>query len=105
MTRIGLGCPLEYVLLVGADLQTEWAVFECDGRTFECATMRTRMRIRPAGWPAHKAAPGPSIPIVVVVVRKLGDETGPAMEFPDGTVITTEHAVETARFFWATLTK
>jgi hypothetical protein len=41
----------------------------------------------------------------MVVVRKLGDETGPGMVFPEGTVITTDHAVETARLFWADLTR
>jgi hypothetical protein len=86
-------------------MPTEWAVFECDGRTFEFATIPTRGRTRPAGWPAHKAAPGPSVRSVAVIVRKIGDETGPAMLFPDGTNTTTEHAVETARFFWATLTE
>jgi hypothetical protein len=41
----------------------------------------------------------------MVVVRKLGDETGPRMVYPEGTVVTTEHAIEAARLFWTDLTR
>jgi hypothetical protein len=36
-----------------------------------------------------------------VAIRRC---TGPAMLYPDGTVVTTEHAIETARRFWEHLT-
>ena len=87
------------------DVPIAWTPFECDGRTFEYLAMRTKQKTSPAGWPAHKASPGPWVPVVMVVVRKRGDETGPAMVYPEATVITIEHAVETARLFWADLTR
>jgi hypothetical protein len=83
----------------------EWTTFECDGRTFEYLTMPTKHKTRPAGWPAHKPSPGTWVPVVMVVVRKLGDETGPGMVYPEGTVVTTEHAIEAARLFWTDLTR
>jgi hypothetical protein len=43
--------------------------------------------------------------MVLVVVRKPGTETGPGIVYPSGTVITTEHAIEAARLFWADLTR
>jgi hypothetical protein len=84
----------------------DWIRFECDGCMFEYAAMLSRGRVRPAGWPADKAAPGPSVVHVSVFVRKPGDEGGgAAMLFPEGTIVTRDHAVEAARFFWAQLTR
>lgn len=83
-----------------ADQPIPWTPFECDGRAFEYLAIPTKQKTRPPGWPSHKASPGPWVPVVTLMVRKPGDETGPAMVFPDGTVITMEHAVEAARKFW-----
>jgi hypothetical protein len=85
--------------------QAQWTPFECDGRAFEYVAVPIKQQTRPPGWPAHKASPGPWVPAIAVIVRKPGDETGPAMDFPDGTTITVDHAVETARTFWEMLTK
>jgi hypothetical protein len=41
----------------------------------------------------------------MVIVRRPGDETGPAMDFPEGTVITTSHAIEVVRFFGEELSR
>jgi hypothetical protein len=82
----------------------QWTPFECDGRWFEYLAMPTRQGARPAGWLAHKASPARSVPAVLVVVRNPGAATGPGVVYPDGTAITTEHALETARRFWADLT-
>lgn len=82
-----------------------WTAFECDGRTFEFAVIASKQKTRPAGWPNHKASPRPRVPVVLVVVRKPGKETGPGMVYPQGTPITVEHAVETAHVFWADLTR
>jgi hypothetical protein len=90
---------------VGTATPVEWTTFECDGRTFEYAAMPTKHKTRPRGWPSHKPSPGPWVPIVLVVVRKPGPETGPGMVYPDGTVITMQHAIETARLFWADVTR
>ena len=81
-----------------------WTPFECDGRTFEYATMPAKQGTRPAGWPAHKPSPRRAVPVILVLVRRVGDKTSAAMVYPDGTVITTEHVLETARLFWAQLT-
>lgn len=88
------------------DAAIVWTPFECDGSAFEYLFFPSKTKTRPHGWPAHKAAPGPWVPDVIVMVRKPGDETGAggAMIFREGTVITTEHAIETARAFWSTLT-
>ena len=80
-----------------------WTPFECDGRRFEYLAGPTRGRMRPPGWPAYEAST--SAPHVMVYVRNPGDETGAAIVFPEGTVITVEHAIETARRFWSTLTR
>ena len=83
----------------------DWIRFECDGRTFEYAALSTEQKTHPPSTPAHKLSRGAWVPIVLVVVRKPGDETGPAMVYPYGTIVTKEHAVEAARFFWSDLTK
>jgi hypothetical protein len=41
----------------------------------------------------------------LLVVRTPGTATGPAMVYREGTTITSEHAIETARRFWAELTR
>lgn len=82
-----------------------WTAFECDGRALEYAVIRSKQKTRPKGWPAHKPAPGPWVPDVMVVVRNIGEQNGPAMVFPAETEITTEHAVEAARLFWADLAR
>ena len=47
--------------------------------------------------------PGPrphkkrSVPVVVVVVRRPGTETGSAIVYPEGTDVKFEHAAEVAR--------
>lgn len=83
-----------------------WTPFECDGCAFEYLVMPTREKERHVSWPAHKPAPGPWVPVIAVMVRKPGDENGAvAQSYPDGTVATVAHAVETARIFWATLTR
>jgi hypothetical protein len=81
----------------------DWMPFECGGQTFEYATIPTTVQERPARWPAHKPSPSARESGVLVIVRKPGDKTGPGMVYPDGTVITTEHAIETARRFWTNL--
>jgi hypothetical protein len=40
----------------------------------------------------------------MVLVRKHGDATGPGTVYPEGTPVTIERAIETARLFWADLT-
>ena len=82
---------------------TAWTAFECDGRSLEYAALATESKTRPKGWPANKPSPAPWEPIVLVMVRKPTAKTGPAMVYPEGTVVTVEHAVETARRFWADL--
>ena len=82
-----------------------WTPFECDGHTFEYVAIPSKQKWRPAGWPTHEASPSPWEPIVILMVRKPGHESGPALDFPEGTVITREHAVEVARTFWETLTR
>jgi hypothetical protein len=77
-----------------------WTAFECDGHVFEYAVMPAKTGWRPAGWPHHKPSPGRMKPVVLVVVRKLGDETGPATWYAEGTSITVDDAVATARHFW-----
>jgi hypothetical protein len=84
---------------------SQWSPFECDSRAFEFTVIASKDKTRPAGWPSHKPSRGPGVPIVLLVVRKPGNETGPGMVYPEGTVITTEHAIETARLFWADLTR
>jgi hypothetical protein len=79
--------------------------FEFDGRVLEYVAVPTKHNTRPLGWPAHKASPGPWVAAIAVVVRKPGNDTGPMMLFPAGTVITKEHVLETARAFRETLTK
>jgi hypothetical protein len=82
-----------------------WTAFECDGRAFEYRVMTAAHQTRSRGWPNHKPSANRPEPVVLVVVRNPGGaENGPAMVFPEGTVITTEHAIETARMFWAVLT-
>ena len=76
-----------------------------DGRALEYAVIRSRHKTRPKGWPAHKASPGPWVTDMMVVVRNIGEESGPAMVLPAETAITTEHAVEVARRFWADLAR
>jgi hypothetical protein len=83
----------------------DWTTFECDGRSFEYQVVRSRQKIRPAGWPAHKASPGRWEPVLMVIVRRPGDEIGPAMVFPEGTAITTSHAVEVVRLFGEELSR
>ena len=85
--------------------EARWTPFECDGLELEYAAIPTTHRDRPAGWPAHKASPGRPVPIVLVVVRRCGDETGPGIAYPAGTVITSEHAIATARRFWRDLAR
>ena len=80
-----------------------WTPFECDGLALEYAAIPARHKNRPARWPAHKPSPGPSVSIVMVMVRRPGNETGPGIAYPGGTVITIEHAIETARRFWGDL--
>jgi hypothetical protein len=82
-----------------------WTPFECGVRAFEYVAIPTKQKTHPPGWPTHTASPGPWVPVVTVTVRKPGDENGPAMVFPDGTEITSEHAITAARMFWTTLTK
>jgi hypothetical protein len=82
-----------------------WKTFECDGRTFEWLSVPTRQKTTPRPWPAHKASPGAWVPVVCLIVRTPGDVTGPATLYPEGTVTTVEHAVETARRFWDHLTR
>lgn len=85
-----------------------WTPFECDGRTFEYAVVRSKHKVRPPGWPSHEASPGPWVPDVAVMVRKPGDESGAAtaaIVFPKGTEITVDHALDVARMFWTTLTE
>jgi hypothetical protein len=85
------------------DEPTGWTRFECDGHSFEYTVISGKYKERPAGWPTHKASPGPWAPVVTVVVRKLGEENGPGMMFPEGTQVTVTHAIETARRFWTDL--
>jgi hypothetical protein len=73
-----------------------WLTFECDDHPFEYAAVPAKQQTRPGG---------PRVPIVMVVVRKPSEETGPAMLYPEGTIVTTDHAMETARRFWAELTQ
>jgi len=91
---------------VPSEQAIKWMPFECDGRAFEYAAVPTKNKTRPRGWPTHEAVRGPWVPMVMVIVRKLGEEEGPAaLLFPDGTVISTKHAIETAKTFWEILTK
>jgi hypothetical protein len=78
--------------------QTVSIRFECDGRAFEYSVVPTKQGTRPPGWRAQRS-PGPTIPVVLVVVRKPGTEIGPAIVFPAGTVPTVDHAIEVARKF------
>lgn len=71
----------------GPRQSASWTRFACDGRVFEYTVEES----------------GESQPWVRV--RKLGDDVGPGMGFPVGTAVTSEHAVETARFYWAELTE
>jgi hypothetical protein len=75
--------------------------FEYRGCLFEYAGIPTKDETRPPG----SAAPGPSIPAVLVMVRKPGEKEGPAILFWNRTAISTEHAIEVARRFWTTLTE
>jgi hypothetical protein len=78
------------------DTETEWTPFECEGRLFEYLAVPTTHR---------QQSHGPSARVVLLVVRRPGDRTGPAMVYPEGTVVTVEHALNTARFFWSQLTE
>jgi hypothetical protein len=88
---------------VGDVAPTAWTAFERDGRSLEYVAVATKSKTRPQGWPANKPSPAPWEPIVLVIVRKPTAKTGPAMVYPEGTVVTVEHAIETARRFWAEL--
>ncbi len=77
-----------------------WTPFDCDGRALEYAVVPSKQIERLPGPPPYKRR---STPIVLVIVRKPGNETGPAMVYPEGTVVTVQHAIETARFFWRQL--
>ncbi len=46
-----------------------WTDFELEGLALRWSALRTSVKVRPPGWPSHKAAPGSSRPIVMVVVE------------------------------------
>jgi|HubBroStandDraft_1064217.scaffolds.fasta_scaffold128795_2 hypothetical protein len=90
---------MAHALLVDGASEQVWTPFECDGHSLEYAVVDARQRTRSENRPSHKRSPGASVPVVLVAVRKAGTETGPAMVYPEGTVVTIDHAIETARFF------
>lgn len=77
-----------------------WTPFECDGRVFEYSLVPSTQVERLPGQVPYKRR---SIPVLLLIVRKPGTENGPAMVYPQGTVATVQHAIETARLFWSQL--
>jgi len=76
-----------------------WTPFECDRRALEYSVVPSTQIERLPRPPPYKRRS----PIVLLIVRKPSTETGPAMVYPEGTVVALQHAIETARFFWRQL--
>jgi hypothetical protein len=55
--------------------------------------------MRSSACPGLRPTSAGPFPIVMVIVRKPGDEMGPGMVCPEGTQVTLKHAMEAARTF------